>query len=522
MTGTTSGLALGAEVASRFRVDEALNERGARQAFLGTDAETGGRVVLFALTPHEASAMRPLEGLDHAHLSPVRAVTEAPDGTPVLVVEHVTGPTLREVLSHVEHETSVEAVRSALRVADAVCAIHNAGAVHGCIRPAALIVAPEGHPPPRLTFAPPLLGANPYRSATRGDGPPTVADDSWAVAALLYEMLVGNEPPLAGLTSDADLENAGVDPELRAAIVHALAADEAGRAQDLTRLKRELASWFVNNSLDNSSVMSRGSAPPPLPPASVRKPASARSPGKSAVRNVPAASGGPRGSRNLIAYVLAGVAFVVTVGVVWGYFALRPGEVEVVEVPRSASAKPASSEASIDLNAVSVMGDEDAGLGDQMATCVAGWLPKGAFGKPPDFGWVCEQNNPLEGAASLKSALVKYKPPGQVTDAMKVFSQLGWYEMAAYSVVHAGCCADAGPLKLVDPAPGCARVDEPLNSIGTSVVGNQSATAAIDAFDQSAKCEAKAQRAGSYNQKAAPTGAERRAFEDYLKQIQAP
>ena len=57
----------------------------------------------------------------------------------VLVVEHVPGPTLSEVLSQVEHETPVEAVRSALRVADAVCAIHAAGGAHGLIRPASLI-----------------------------------------------------------------------------------------------------------------------------------------------------------------------------------------------------------------------------------------------------------------------------------------------------------------------------------------------------------------------------------------------
>jgi hypothetical protein len=517
VTGTTAGLTPGAEVASRFRVDEALTERGARQAFLGTDAEDGGRVVLFALTPSEAEVVRPIEKLDHAHLSRVRAIAEAADGTPVLVVEHVVGPTLHEVLSQVEHETPVEAVRSALRVADAVCAIHNAGAVHGCIRPAALIVAPDGHPPPRLTFAPPLLGANPYRSASRGDGPPTVADDSWAVAALLYEMLLGTEPPPSGLTSDADLAKAGVDEELRAAIVHALAANEAERAQDLTRLKRELASWFVNNSVDNSSALSRGSAPPPLPPASVRQPSAARP----VTRGGASAPGSAR-NRNLIAYVLAGVAFVATVGVVWGYFAWGAKEVEVAKAPQSASARPKSSEASIDLNAVSVMGDEDAGLGDQMASCVGGWLPSGAFGKPPDLGWVCKQSDPLQGSAALKSALVKYKPPGQVTDAMKVFSQLGWYEMAAYSVVHAGCCADAEALKLVDPAPGCARLDEPLNTIGASVVANQSPTEAVDAFDKAAKCEAKAQRAGSYNQNAAPTGAERAAFEDYLKRIQAP
>ncbi len=519
MTSTTAGLAPGVEVASRFRVDEALVEAGARPAFLGTDSEGGGRVLLFALTPTEAEAMRLLPKVEHAHLSQVRAIAETSDGTSVLVVEHVSGPALHEVLDQVEHETPVEAVRSALRVADAVCAIHKAGAVHGCIRPAALIVAPDNHAPPRLTFAPPVLGASPYRSASRGDdGPPSVADDSWAVAALLYEMLLGSEPPAAGLTSEEELDETGIDGELREAIVHALAADEAQRAQDLTRLKRELASWFVNNSVDNSSMGSRGTAPPPLPPESVRQPAARPAAKRGAVGSPPS-----QASRNLVAYVLAGVAFVVTVGAVWGYFSLGRKNVEVVEVQKSASARPSSSrEASIDLSTVSVMGEEDAALGDQMASCVAGWLPKGAFGKSPEMDWVCGEDDPVAGSAALRSALVKYKPSGQVTDAMKVFSQLGWFEMAAYSVVHSACCVEAKPLKLPDPAEGCSRLDDPMNAIGTSVVANQSPTSSVDAFEQAARCEAQAQRAGVFGQKVAPTSAERQAFEDYLKQIQAP
>lgn len=515
-----SGLASGVTLAARYRVDDALTEIGARAGFIGTDLEAGTRVVLFPLTPGEAEAMRPIVGLEHAHLSRVLAVENDATGVPVIVVEHVPGPTLREVLRQVHHETPVEAVRSALRVADAVGAIHHAGGVHGCIRPEALIVAPEGHAPPRLTFVPPLEGQQPYRSRVRGDGDPAVADDAWAIAALLYEMLLGNPPPQSGVLGEQDLVEAGLtDPDLREVLRHGLAADEAKRNQDVPTLKRELASWFIDNATDESSLHPRASNPPPLPPGSIRRAAPA-TPAPTLSKPAPVAA--PK--RTHLVPVLAGVGFVLSVVGVWAYMALGRSHVTVVQVAKpSPSVVPSgAAEPSIQLNAVSVMGEHDAGLGDQMATCVSGWLPKGAFGKPPDLEWVCSQPDPREGAAKIRAALVANRPAGDITVAMKVWSRLGWYEMAAYGVIYTGCCADLAPLKLPDPGAGCARLDEQLTLLGTAVVAGHPTPEPLTAFEAAATCEAKGNRTSVYRQKAAPTSAERAAFEEYLKSIQSP
>ena len=508
----TSGLAAGVEIASRYRVDEALRVPGAGEVFLGTDQQSGQRVVLYALSEEEAVLRRPLVGVEHAHLAAVLDVAAGPEG-PVLVAEHVVGPSLPKVLGHVERETPVEAVRSALRVADAICVVHQANGVHGGIRPGALIVAPDEHPPPRLAFLPPADEKSPYCRPEQGEGPATVADDAWAVAALLYEMLLGAPPPMGGVTSEEELTSSGLeDATLRKALAHGLAANPSLRHHDMTPLKRELAGWFVDNAGDDPSGLHRGSNPPPLPPGSQRIPVSSK---RRSVAPPP-----PKRSL-LVPAAFGGLAFVVTVGLVWGYFAFgRPAV--VVEVPTSAgsqTAAPAPSEASIDLNAVAVMGAEDAGLGDQMATCVAGWLPKGAFGTRPDFGWVCKQPDPRDGAVQLRTALVANKAAG-TTEAMKVFSRLGWYDLAVYAVIHEGCCSDE-PLKVPPPKEGCGGLGEPLRQIGSDVVANRDPKAALDAFDASARCEMKS-GTQTYRRPGPPTSDNRAAFEEYVKAIQSP
>ena len=73
--------------------------------------------------------------------------------------------------------------------------------------------------------------------------------------------------------------------------------------------------------------------------------------------------------------------------------------------------------------------------GDKMATCVAGYLPKGSFAKPPDVSWMCGERDPREGGMKLRAAVVQGAPAGAPSEAMKLFSRLGWYELAAFAVI---------------------------------------------------------------------------------------
>jgi hypothetical protein len=507
-------------IASRYRVLEPLEAEGNPPSFLGNDLDTKADVVLFELSGEEARALRPLAGIEHAHLARVFGVVDLGAGKFALATERVVGPTLGAVLAEVERETPVEAVRSTLRVADAVSVVHQAGGAHGFISPSSLVVAPEGHAPPRLAFAP-AGGSSPYRSPKRGeDGPPSVADDAWATTGLLYEMLIGKPPPADGIASVEALEREGItDPALRDTLLHGLNADESQRAQDTTALRRELARWFVDKATTEAAANPQHSSnPPPLPsspPGGLAAGVSAR-PRSRLLR-----------TRGLI-FVLAGAAILIGLGASWAFRAgTRKSKVLQVPVPPPSAAGPSAAASasgkSIDLSEVPVTGDKEAATGNKMATCVSAYLPKGTFiDTTPDFAWICAQPDPREGGTKLRATVIVSRPKDRVTEALKIFGRLGWYEMAAYAVVYRGCCGDAPALSLPEPAPGCPKLDAALNTVGRDAVGGGSVDDALKALAAAIECEVKANHAGVYRHPGKPGAGEEDAFRDLLKLTQSP
>jgi hypothetical protein len=500
-------------IASRYRVGEPLTVEGRRAGFVATDEQGQGQVVLLDLDPIQAPALRPLVGLVHAHLAQVLAVVELQPGKPLLVAERVIGPALEEVLVEIGRETAIEAVRSTLRVADAVSVIHQAGGAHGLISPASLIVAPEGHPPPRLGFYP-VRPTSSYRSPPRGPGgPPSEADDTWAIAGLLYEMLTGKRPPADGIPNVESLEQTGVtDAALREVLLHGLNVDPTRRAQDVTALKRELARWYVDQATADASTLAvHSSSPPPLP---------ALGPGRSP-------AGVPVRRRLGRLSMLAGSALLIGLGASWAVSAFRPKKVIEVPVapvdPEPSIATAAVSAQSIDLSEVPVTGEKEAATGNKMATCVAGYLPKDTFSENvPDFAWICSERDPREGGSKLRTAIVVSRRKDRMTDAMRIFGRLGWYEMAAYAVVYRGCCAEAPPLTLPEPATGCAQLAEALNHVGREALSERGVDEPLRVMAAAIECEVKANRAANYRRPGKPAAGEEEAFRELLKLIQSP
>jgi serine/threonine-protein kinase len=242
--------------------------------------------------------------------------------------------------------------------------------------------------------------------------------------------------------------------------------------------------------------------------------------------NVPAvASSKPpvsgRAPRRLL--VVLGAALVVGLVAAWAVSAIRsrPRVVEV-EVAAPGAAEPSAKDKEIALNEIPVTGQSNQVTGDKMATCVAGYLPKGAFAKPPDVSWMCNERDPREGGMKLRAAVVQGAPAGAPTEAMKLFSRLGWYELAAFAVIRAGCCEDAEAITLPDPSPNCKRMDEPLRELGQAVVAGQNHEAALKGFNEAIHCELNAGRAALYRRAGRPQGGEDSAFQELVKVIQAP
>lgn len=524
-----TALAPGVVIADRFRVDETITFEGAAPAFLATDLETEGRLLVFETTLAEADALRPGVAVSHPHLATVAGLV-AHGERDVLLAQHEPGLSLPAFTEGNTSLSKVDAVRFALRIFDAVQALHQAGSAHGFLRPASIVMEPEDRPRPVVAFAPAPLQASAYRSPERGEGgAPSIADDAWAAGALLYRMLLGADPPAKGLSSEDDLASAGVDdPLLRTALFHSLCADPSRRSDTLQPLRRELARWFSDHAGDGSSHSSTMGRPPPPLPANITGPSASRPP-------PPPISGAPPISRSNATeltprkkksapLVFAAVAAVLGLGAAWGVSAWRSRpKVTVITTSAPHEAPAPAAPSAVSLGEVAVTGESEGdGGADRSLSCVAANFPKDTFKKAPDLRWLCAESDPRAGGEKLRVAVVQGAAGGAPSEAQQLFSKLGWHEMTAFGVLHASCCNEQQPLSLPEPSPGCDPLVKAIDGIAKAVTAKQPIDEALAAFGKAARCEADAKKAAQYRRTQAPQASEDAALKDLLKSVSAP
>ncbi len=173
-----------------------------------------------------------LAALDHPNIAKVFGVEDA-DGSPVIVMELVEGPTLAERLAGRPMPFD-EALAVALDLCHGLAAAHDAGVVHRDLKPANIKVRPDGvvkildfglalapasdgpdtaNSPTVLnmrTMPGAILGTAAYMSPEQARGRPVDARaDVWAFGCVLYEMLTGR-PAFSGETTT----------DILAAVVH--------------------------------------------------------------------------------------------------------------------------------------------------------------------------------------------------------------------------------------------------------------------------------------------------------------
>lgn len=194
-----------------------------------------------------------LAALDHPNIATVFGVEDA-DGSPVIVMELVEGPTLAERLAAGPFPP-VEALPLAIDVCQGLAAAHDCGVVHRDLKPANIKVRPDGvvkildfglalapadagadaaNSPTMLsarTQAGTILGTAAYMSPEQARGRQVDARaDTWAFGCVLYEMLTGR-PAFPGETT----------ADILAAVLHsdpdwsALPAGLPGRVEELLR-----------------------------------------------------------------------------------------------------------------------------------------------------------------------------------------------------------------------------------------------------------------------------------------------
>ncbi|MET0793098.1 MAG: hypothetical protein ABW061_16380 [Polyangiaceae bacterium] len=253
-------------VAGRYTFAGLLKNTQGVERWVALEQDSARRVVLLAVDSSRLTSLDSARGVKHRHLTSVIEVvrevsaSSLPSGKPlpsgfgVAVAEFVPGTTLHGELSRGGMNPS-KAVAWSLRLADALQALHSAGAVHGALSPRSVIAVPSGRAiaPVLSQLVAPALGAFCPPERLKGSAE-TAADDLWALHATLYAALT-RQAPYNAPTRDALLKQMlsgrpkplsafGIDePALQEIIDRGLAYERRVRVTELPELIATLDAW---------------------------------------------------------------------------------------------------------------------------------------------------------------------------------------------------------------------------------------------------------------------------------------
>jgi len=195
-----------APLPERFRVERQLAQGPFATVLLASDTQTRSRVVLKRLRSEGAREASALRAMRHPRIVPLLDTVQVGDDT-VLVLGHMPGGDVATLLDARGPLPPARAVDLALDALDALGAMHAAGLAHGDVKPANVLLDAHGrgvladlgathklqHVSETLTSS---LGAGTYATLSperlRG-ARASVASDVYAVGALLYRMLTGED-----------------------------------------------------------------------------------------------------------------------------------------------------------------------------------------------------------------------------------------------------------------------------------------------------------------------------------------
>lgn len=193
-------------------------------------------------------------------------------GSQYIVMEYVSGPTLKEVIQQKGCLEPIEAVRIAKEIASALESAHRNNLVHCDIKPHNILVMPDGHikvtdfgiaravSASTMTYSGSVMGSVHYFSPEQAKGTViTTKSDVYSLGVVLYEMLTGKLPFNGETSVSIALKhlqeepvpirqlNPSIPPVLEAIVQKAMSKDPADRPSstelyaDLNQAKAMLA-----------------------------------------------------------------------------------------------------------------------------------------------------------------------------------------------------------------------------------------------------------------------------------------
>nr|MDQ3081889.1 serine/threonine protein kinase [Gemmatimonadota bacterium] len=207
---------------SRYRIVREVGRGGMATVYLAEDLKHDRRVAIKVLAPEVAAALGPQRFLReiqiaavlaHPHILPLHDSGEA-DGLVFYVMPYVEGETLRDRLRREPQLPIGEAIQVTREVADALAYAHSLGVVHRDVKPENILfmgghaviadfgvaTALSAAAGARITEGGLAVGTPEYMSPEQATGHEEVdgRSDTYSLACVLYEMLSGDPPFVAG------------------------------------------------------------------------------------------------------------------------------------------------------------------------------------------------------------------------------------------------------------------------------------------------------------------------------------
>ncbi len=220
-------------VAGRYKIVRLLGAGGTGEVYEAMDGALGGAVALKTLSPavagdgvererfrREIQAARKITHSNVCRIFDLGTQTAGGRERMFLTMELLAGESLAERLARGPRFTTAAALPLATQIAAGLEAAHAVGIVHRDLKPGNVMLVPgpgdsgarvvltdfgialsEEQASIRLTRSGELLGTPQYMAPEQGDpGPVGPATDVYAFGLLLYEMLSGATPFVAGAT----------------------------------------------------------------------------------------------------------------------------------------------------------------------------------------------------------------------------------------------------------------------------------------------------------------------------------
>jgi serine/threonine-protein kinase len=289
----------GEVVAGKYLVESVIGTGGMGVVLGAQDTSLGRRVAIKFLAPHKARnegtaarfvrEARAAASIQSEHVVRVFEVGTLPNGASYIVMEHLAGGDLAQVLASRGPLPIAEAVDYLLEACEAIGEAHNRGIVHRDLKPQNLFLArtPDGsscvkvldfgiskvvdEEAPNLTATNAVMGTPLYMSPEQVRSLKSVdlRSDIWSLGAILFELLTAS-PIFDAATPTALCAMIAMDPptllrarlpsappELEAVLSRCLHKDPNGRFADVAALAEALAPFASENGRASAARVSR-------------------------------------------------------------------------------------------------------------------------------------------------------------------------------------------------------------------------------------------------------------------------